>query len=160
MHHHTPPSSSPPYLPPSTTIITTTTTTIITSLFAYLQIDSPPPLPVSPGLQKKLVSLISSHKYKTQQLINEYEEPRLLSLFSYALHSGFSDKILRLLALDEIALCHNEDKIKMLAKREYIHSLSSITQDQNNPLSVCAHSSRPLSCYGYSGTSHSEQRTQ
>lgn len=41
-----------------------------------------------------------------------------------------------MLALDEIALANTEERIKMFAKREYIHGLSVMAHERNNPLDV------------------------
>ena len=104
----------------------------------FFQIDSPPVAPpISPTLQNQLSKLISAHHYRMQQLIKQYDEPRPLSLSAFAVFSESPKQVQRLLALHEIALSQKEEKVKMLANREYIHGLNILTQGcGHNPLNV------------------------
>ncbi len=105
--------------------------------FFPVQIDSPPAPPISPTLQTQLAKLIGSHHYRNHQLGTVHEEARPLSALTYAVLSDYPKHTIRLLALDHISFNQIEEKIKMLAKREYIHTLSLMAQENSlNPLEV------------------------
>ena len=102
-----------------------------------LQVDSPPPPPISPTLQTKLNALISAHQYNASQLAKEYVEPRTRNISAYAVHSGLSKRVVRLLALDDIALNYNDELVKLLAKKEFVHNLTNTAECHSGTICVC-----------------------
>jgi hypothetical protein len=53
-------------------------------------------------------------------------------MLAYAILSDYPKNLTRLIALDQISFSESEEKVKMLAKREYIHGLSIITAKGND----------------------------
>ena len=93
-----------------------------------VQVDSPPPPPVSPTLQNRFTTLIKAQQFEISQLETKFIEPRIINTSSYVFHSGLPKRMVELFLLDDLALNSNDDTIKFLAKKEFIRNFNAVTE--------------------------------